>query len=283
LQIDRSLQQYKMLAADPQNTAQQKAAWQERITAKEQELKDLQAADNWLQPIIKTGKSFENLGLDTRAYSYRGTIAEDPARTVLFDKPLSEQLPEVRAALARSSSQARKSLGRGGREVEARLVDLKSDQQKALIEHFNIRGDRSDAAWDKYMQLARSKPQVLLREPNLSPKAREAVEALIAQKNPQHPTTALRNSKYRQGIFASTGPAGDYIKDYRASPKTVQRLRDAGIDLIKYGGSSESPNYVVVNPAAAKIRQRTPSIAATFGTGELARQLYESIYGKEAP
>jgi len=270
MQIDRSLQQYKMLAADPQNTPQQKAAWQERIAAKEQELKDLQAADNWLQPIIKTGKSFENLGLDTRAYSYRGTIAEDPARTLLFDKPLSKQLPEVQAALARSSSEVRKVLGRGGRDGEASLAALKWDQEKALIEHFNIRGDRSDAAWDKYMQLARSNPQVLLREPNLSPKAREAVEALIAQKNPQHPFTN------------TSSPVGDYIKNYRASPKTVQRLRDAGIDLIKYRGSSESPNYVVVNPAAAKIRQRTPGIAATFGTGELARQLYESIYGKDA-
>ena len=273
-QIDRSLQQYKMLAADPQNTAQQKAAWQERITAKEQELKDLQTADNWLQPIIKTGKSFENLGLDTRAFSYRGSLAEDPARTVLFDKPLSEQLPEVQAALARASSRVRRTLGKAGTEEKTQLNLLPAQQQAALIEHFNIRGDRSHSAWNKYMQLASSNPQVLLREANLSPLAREAVEALIAQKKPNQ----------LQDIFANTGPpAGDYIKKYRASPKTVQRLRDAGIDLVKYSGGSQSPNYIVVNPAASKIQSRTPSIAATFGTGELARQLYESIYGKEAP
>jgi pyruvate/2-oxoglutarate dehydrogenase complex dihydrolipoamide acyltransferase (E2) component len=202
MQIDRSLQQYKMLAADPQNTPQQKTAWQERIAAKEQELKDLQAADNWLQPIIKTGKSFENLGLDTRAYSYRGTIAEDPARTVLFDKPLSEQLPEVQAALARANSRVRKDLGGA-------------------------------------------------------------------------PTQAV-------GTYITEAMKRAPEAKHHANPKMVQRLRDAGIDLIKYGGSSESPNYVVVNPAAAKIQSRTPSIAATFGTGELARQLYESIYGKDA-
>jgi len=193
---------------------------------------------------------------------------------VLFDQPLSEQLPEVQAALARASSRVRRTLGRGGRMGESKLSLLQPEQESALLEHFRIRGDRSGPAWDKYMQLAHSNPQVLLREPNLSPKAREAVEALIAQKNPQ----------YQQDIFANTGPpVGDYIKDYRASPKTVQRLRDAGIDLVRYTGGSQSPNYVVVNPAAAKIRQRTPSIAATFGTGELARQLYESIYGKDAP
>lgn len=207
-------------------------------------------------------------------YSYRGSLAEDPARTVLFDKPLSEQLPEVQAALARASSQVRRTLGKAGSEEKTQLNLLPAQQQAALIEHFNIRGDRSHSAWNKYMQLASSNPQVLLREANLSPLAREAVEALIAQKKPNH----------LQDIFANTGPpAGDYIEKYRASPKTVQRLRDAGIDLVKYSGGSQSPNYIVVNPAAAKIQSRTPSIAATFGTGELARQLYESIYGKEAP
>jgi hypothetical protein len=268
LQIDKSLQQYKTLAADPQNTTQQKEAWKTRIAAKEQELKDLQAADSWLQPIIKTGKSFEDLGLDTRAYSYRGSLAEDPARTVLFDKSLAEQTPEVQAALARASSSVRRALGKTNSPMPPKLFNLTPEQEKAFIEYANIRGDRSDTAWDRTMNLARTNPKVLLQDPKLTPEARDAVEALIAQQ-----TTNVRQSK---------GAAGEYIKDYRASPKTVQRLRDAGIDLIKYQGSSQSPNYVVVNPAAAKIRTRTPSIAATFGTGELARQLYESIYGKDA-
>lgn len=235
---------------------------------------DYKKSIQWLQKFKEKNATFAQYEMPPGPYSYRGSLAEDPARTLLFDKPLSEQTPEVQAALARASSRARRTLGKAGTEEKTQLNLLPAQQQAALIEHFNIRGDRSHSAWNKYMQLASSNPQVLLREANLSPLAREAVEALIAQKKPNH----------LQDIFANTGPpAGDYIKKYRASPKTVQRLRDAGIDLIKYSGSSASPNYVVVNPAAAKIQSRTPSIAATFGTGELARQLYESIYGKEAP
>ena len=111
-------------------------------------------------------------------------------------------------------------------------------------------------------------PKIAARLPGLNPKDAEYLQQLQVKRTT--PDTS---------IFVDQA-AGDYIKNYRASPKTVQRLRDAGIDLIKYMGSSQSPNYVVLNPAAAKIRTRTPSIAATVGTGEFARQLYESIYGK---
>ena len=337
-QIDRSLQQYKMLAADPQNTAQQKAAWQERITAKEQELKDLQTADNWLQPIIKTGKSFENLGLDTRAFSYRGSLAEDPARTVLFDKPLTEQTPEVQAALARASSRARKDVTpeitssgsqnfidtqsglrgidspvyRSARaEIERAIVTARPapslDKVESELKAQYLRNN-PEGNWEKesrftkdflYNQLVRENPKLI--------QAAEKEERLrmnltdFALRNPtwakknlplsDYANNLVNSIKYqpRRGVAPSTQTAGEYIaeaktpKDYRSRPKTVQRFRDAGIDLIKYSGSSASPNYVVVNPAASKIQSRTPSIAATFGTGELARQLYESIYGKEAP
>jgi hypothetical protein len=271
LQSERLIQNYTRRLAQPGLPANQQQKFQEALAYEQNALRE--TAENFAY--LEKLKSFDLTQLKGQEgpYSYRGTIAEDPARTVLFDKPLSEQLPEVQAALARSSSQARRTLGKAGAEGKTQLNLLPAQQQAALIEHFNIRGDRSHSAWNKYMQLASSNPQVLLREANLSPLAREAVEALIAQKKPNQ----------LQDIFANTGPpAGDYIKDYRASPKTVQRLRDAGIDLVRYTGDSQSPNYVVVNPAAAKIQSRTPSIAATFGTGELARQLYESIYGKEA-
>jgi hypothetical protein len=253
--------------ADPGRAAQEKRI----IAGYEEQLNQVNTAIPYLQKL----ETVDLIPYKVEGpYSYRGSLAEDPARTVLFDKPLTEQTPEVQAALARASSQVRRTLGKAGTEEKTQLNLLPAQQQAALIEHFNIRGDRSHSAWNKYMQLASSNPQVLLREANLSPLAREAIEALLAQKKPNQ----------LQDIFANTGPpAGDYIKDYRASPKTVQRLRDAGIDLVRYTGGSQSPNYVVVNPAAAKIQSRTPSIAATFGTGELARQLYESIYGKEAP
>jgi hypothetical protein len=271
LQSEKLIQHYTQRLAQPGRPANQQQKFQEALAYEQNALRE--SAENFAY--LEKLKAFDlsQLKGPEGPYSYRGTIAEDPARTVLFDKPLSEQLPEVQAALARASSQARRTLGKAGAEGKTQLNLLPAQQQAALIEHFNIRGDRSHSAWNKYMQLASSNPQVLLREANLSPLAREAVEALIAQKKPNH----------LQDIFANTGPpAGDYIKDYRASPKTVQRLRDAGIDLVRYTGDSQSPNYVVVNPAAAKIQSRTPSIAATFGTGELARQLYESIYGKDA-
>lgn len=242
------------------------AAWDKDIAGSRQALAALKPDFEYLEKL----KNFDYSKVPTPEgpYSYRGSLAEDPARTVLFDKSLAEQTPEVQAALARASSSVRRALGKTNSPMPPKLFNLTPEQEKAFIEYANIRGDRSDTAWDRTMNLARTNPKVLLQDPKLTPEARDAVEALIAQQ-----TTNVRQNR---------GAAGEYIKDYRASPKTVQRLRDAGIDLIKYQGSSQSPNYVVLNPAAAKIRTRTPSIAATFGTGELARQLYESIYGKGA-
>lgn len=278
----------------------------------------------WLQKFIASGASIEKYKLPSGPYSYRGTIAEDPARTVLYDKPLHEQLPEVQAALARASSRVRKTLG------ETPAVELvhptnpwatdvvRFDLEQYFLNRFLSQGNnkklldqvervyndsnityvswpelpakqklkymaelyspdapagkaalRQAAQIDQFVDRYTHNPKLASKLPGLD----ENLKRLLAE-------VEIRSATKENSIFAEQG-AGEYIKGYRANAKTVQRLRDAGIDLIKYGGSSESPNYVVVNPAAAKIRQRTPSIAATFGTGELARQLYESIYGKE--
>ena len=246
-------------------------------------------------------------------YSYRGSLAEDPARTVLFDKPLTEQTPEVQAALARASSKARKDIvptaveSWGQQEtgellrkhfynkiVEAerakfgetfdreyapalgkKWADFNTAQQGSWLQQLKPDWDAQQSALLQRVENEVSRwnknPKIAAKLPGLDPQTSYLLQHRIDLPNKQTVQTT------------ATDAAGEYIEGYRASPKTVQRLRNAGIDLIKYAGSSDSPNYVVVNPAASKIQSRTPSIAATFGTGELARQLYESIYGKEAP
>lgn len=259
-------------------------------------------------------------------YSYRGSLAEDPARTVLFDKPLSEQLPEVQAALARASSRVRKDIGSTRNFVLEHPTNpwadqaVRSDLEKYFVQRvLNTPENKkmfanARTAYDNditqqvswyelspVQQLAYAGTVYSPDSPfaklvkNSSEQVKQQVERYarnpkLAAKLPgldanlQQLLAELKMVPQTKadGIFAPKN-AGEYIEGYRASPKTVQRLRDAGIDLVKYSGSSDSPNYVVVNPAASKIQSRTPSIAATFGTGELARQLYESIYGKEAP
>lgn len=259
-------------------------------------------------------------------YSYRGSLAEDPARTVLFDKSLSEQLPEVQAALARASSQARKDIGSTRNFVLEHPTNpwadqaIRSDLEKYFVQRvLNTPENKKmfanartaydndftqqvswyelspvqqlayagtvyspDSPFAKLVKNSSEQVKQQVERYARNPKLAAKLPGLDANLQQLLAETKMVPQTKADDIFAPKS-AGEYIKDYRASPKTVQRLRDAGIDLIKYSGSSASPNYVVVNPAAAKIQSRTPSIAATFGTGELARQLYESIYGKEAP
>jgi hypothetical protein len=273
---------------------------------------NLAEARSWLERFVNSGTSFSKYKVERGPYSYRGTIAEDPTRTVLFDKPLSEQLPEVQAALARSSSQARKdivptSVESWGQQETRNLLHKHFYDKIVEAERAKF-GETFDRAYGPALgkrwadfNTAEQGSWLQQLKPDWNKQQQELLRRVDAEakrwnKNPkiaarlpgldEHTSYLLQNridvpnKHVRQST--NTDKAGEYIEDYRASPKTVQRLRDAGIDLIKYGGSSESPNYVVVNPAAAKIRQRTPGIAATFGTGELARQLYESIYGKDA-
>ena len=292
--------------ADPGRAAQEKRI----IAGYEEQLNQVNTAIPYLQKL----ETVDLIPYKVEGpYSYRGSLAEDPARTVLFDKPLSEQLPEVEAALARASSRARKDIvptavESWGQQETGELLrkhfynkiveterakfgetfdreyapalgkkwaDFNTAQQGSWLQQLKPDWDAQQSALLQRVENEVSRwnknPKIAAKLPGLDP-----YTSYILQYS--------RDLPIKQTVQTTdTDKAGEYIKDYRASPKTVQRLRDAGIDLVKYSGSSASPNYVVVNPAAAKIQSRTPSIAATFGTGELARQLYESIYGKEAP
>lgn len=297
------------------------AAWDREIAGNQQALQDLKADFEYLEKL----KNFDYSKVPALEgpYSYRGSLAEDPARTVLFEKPLSEQLPEVQAALARASSQARKDIGSTRNFVLEHPTNpwadqaIRSDLEKYFVQRvLNTPENKKmfanartaydndftqqvswyelspvqqlayagtvyspDSPFAKLVKNSSEQVKQQVERYARNPKLAAKLPGLDANLQQLLAETKMVPQTKADDIFAPKS-AGEYIKNYRASPKTVQRLRDAGIDLIKYMGSSQSPNYVVLNPAAAKIRSRTPSIAATVGTGEFARQLYESIYGK---